>query len=673
MAITHTTQRKENPPLEHALEHCKQWFGDSGSLSKHLLGYQPRQAQIQMAASILEAIDKKQDIICEAGTGVGKTLAYLLPCLDASEKVILATATKALQKQLYEKDVPLASQVFGGGIDSMLLKGKENYLSKTRLQGTWNNAHLLSPQEMEHLKKIQKWSERTELGDRADCTNVPEISPVWKMVCMRPGDPLSNDDFYLKARNRAKKANLLIINQHLLCAELTLHQQSPKSSLLNDFKYVIVDEAHQLRDVATMSFGSQVTRGRLIEALEQAFRAITQDALAYKDRFRPLLVEINQQIERVTRFFMRFQSGRYSWQSFYQHTDIGWINDFIVAFDKTIKQLGRHKGEMLSVTHAEFQALYEFLCLMKSLSEAAEEISTDRGHASSSVDHQICWLELFEDGRFTLYLTPIQVHDVFNERKSATTLNWIYTSATLTVANTFEHFRQTLGIDQQTQARSYASPFNFKKQVAWYQPKQIPPANHKDYIPAYLEAVLPICRLCEGRSFLLFCSYAALYQAEKILRQDDEFTLFVQGTKNPHQLLQDFTTSVNALLLGTKSFWEGVDVRGQQLSFVAIDKLPFSSPGEPLNQAREEWYKKRKRDSFKEYFLPQAVISLKQGFGRLIRDTKDYGILMIGDNRIHQKNYGKQFIESLPVYEQITDFEQVSQFWQDHQQRHRST
>ena len=257
--------------------------------------------------------------------------------LDSSKKTILATATKALQKQLFEKDVPLASKVFSGGVKSALLKGKENYLSKTRLQRTWSEAHLLSREEAEQLKNIQKWAETTTLGDRADCTSVPENSPLWKMVCTHPKDPLDNDDFYIKARNKAKSADLLIINQHLLCAELTLHYKSPKSSLLNDFSYAIVDEAHQFRDIATMSFGQAISRTRLRESLEQAFQAITKDALGYRDELRPLLQPLNVHIDNLSKFFMGFQAGRYSWQSFYQHTDISWLEPFIADFNACLE------------------------------------------------------------------------------------------------------------------------------------------------------------------------------------------------------------------------------------------------------------------------------------------------------------------------------------------------
>lgn len=642
-----------------ALQHCQQWFGETGSLSKYLEGYQPRQAQIEMAACLLQTISQETDIICEAGTGVGKTLAYLLPCLDSSKRTILATATKALQKQLYEKDIPLATQVFSGGIKNAVLKGKENYLSQSRLQRTWNDAHLLSIEEMEHLRAIQKWSESTTFGDRADCTDVPENSPIWKLVCTHPKDPIENDDYYAKARTKARGADLLIINQHLLCAELSLHQQSPTGSLLSEFNYIIIDEAHQFRDVATMSFGQQITRARLLESLEQGFHAITENALAFKDELRPLLTEINTHIDTLMRFFLKFQAGRYTWQSFYQHTDISWLDSLIAILIKTIQHFNQHKGEALLSATLEFKSLHDFFCLMKAFSQD----NTDE----QAIENQMCWLELFDDGRFSLYLTPIQVDNLLADIRMKTPLNWIYTSATLTVANDFSHFKKTLGLDEKTPAKSYASPFDFHKQVAWYQNNSLPPTNSKEYIPAYIEALLPICRLCEGRSFLLFCSYVAMYQAEKILRQYDEFNLFVQGSKHPHKLLQEFKASSQALLLGTKSFWEGVDVRGQQLSFVCIDKLPFASPGEPLNQAREKWYKDRGQDSFKEYFLPQAVISLKQGFGRLIRDTQDYGILMIGDNRLWQRAYGKQFIASLPPYQTFEQLADINTFWQKHQ------
>jgi ATP-dependent DNA helicase DinG len=665
MAVKEEGAQSPNHNLKQdALMHCEQWFGTEGALSMKLDGYQPRQAQIHMAAHILQAIYEKKDVICEAGTGVGKTLAYLLPCLDSGKKIILATATKALQKQLYEKDVPLAAEVFGGGIKSAILKGKENYLSKTRLQRTWGEAHLLSKEEYKHLQNIQKWADTTTLGDRADCGNVPENSPVWKLVCTHQKDPLDSDDFYIKARTKAKGADLLIINQHLLCAELTLNHKIKSSSLLTDFNYAIIDEAHQFRDIATHSFGQKIPRVRITEAFEQSFQAITEDALAHKDELRPLIQNLNLHLEKITRFFMGFQAGRYSWQSFYQHTDINWLAPFIKDLKEIIDAFKPFKGEALIQARMELTEQWNFLSTMLKLSEHRETDSEDK-----EISNNICWLELFDDGRFTLYVTPIQVDEVFNEFKSSTELNWIYTSATLTVANDFSHFRQVLGITENTPSYTLPSPFDFHKQVAWYKPTNIMPTNHKEHIDSFIKAILPICKLCEGRGFLLFCSHYALNQAAQILRQNNEFELFIQGSKSHHKLLKEFIETPNSILLGTRSFWEGVDVRGQNLSFVAIDKLPFASPGEPLNQAREEWYKQRKRDSFKEQFLPQAVIALKQGFGRLIRDTKDYGILIIGDNRIHQKSYGKKFIESLPDYQTINQFEHLEDFWHNHNKK----
>lgn len=662
--------------LPSSLDHCQQWFAADGRLAHLLEGFQPRNGQLQMAAFILDAIVDKQDIVCEAGTGIGKTLAYLLPTLDSSKKTIVSTATKTLQRQLFDKDIPLASQIFGGGVKTFLLKGKVNYLSFNRLHNTLETTNALAPKHYKQLKLIKKWAELTETGDRSECIDIADNDLIWQYVCFHANDSNDSNDFYTKARREAKEADLLIINHHLLCTELS-NAGTVKQSILDSFQHLIIDEAHHLNDIATMVFSNSLSHNHIQEITENCNQAIFFLPEEVRVPFIEQLNNLTQLSQKINEFFFKYQVGRYSWQRFIEHTNIRWVNSLTQITKALIQLFKEHEideQDKAKSAQKSLQHSYDFC-------QSLEKIN--RAESPDELKDSTCWLEIRKNGFFCLYLSPLSVAEKLTNYRQELKKNWTYTSATLTIEDRFDHLKQSLGLDETVKTKQCHSPFDYSKQVIWYQPPALlestfqPQSSHKKISPAlknFMDEAIQICNLTAGQAFLLFCSYRALAQAHNYLKEiikspeQKPFSLFIQGEASNKKLLSNFTSSQRGILLGTSSFWEGVDVRGDALRLVAIEKLPFPPHKDPLNEARALWFEKKQKNIFQQDFLPRAVILLKQGLGRLIRDVQDTGIVLIGDNRIFTKSYGQAFINSLPNYNIIKDFKQLEQHWQTNMQ-----
>ena len=603
----------------------------------------------------MQQLVDEQDFICEAGTGTGKTLAYLLPTLQVAEKVIVSTATKTLQRQLLIKDIAIGQQVMGGGIKAFLLKGKENYLSPKRLEQTLANSPQLDAVLRRQLAKAYAWAKKTTTGDRSDCSELADSAPIWRLICNRSQDELESNSFYSQARNQAKEAQLLIVNHHLLCAEL-INLRDRQFSLIKDFKAIVVDEAHHLQAIAAQMLSQRISSYQLHETVKECNQSL---AFFNAEKRQPFVERINalsNQIHQLQQATQQDSLQRRLWNRV-NNPRIEETIQHLINLNQQLLDLFLPLIEADAETEEDYQASIK---LLESNTQFFTQLAN--AQANGKADDKVAWFESHQNNHFSIHLTPLAIAEEFSQLRQGIAAQWIYTSATLAVDNQFDHFCQSLGIHEQTPTLQLSSPFNFKQQVVWYQPDtaQFRVAN------GYLKQAFEVCQLTKGNAFLLFCSYRALQQAKEFFMQHpsrQSFNLLCQGDANNQTLIKQFKAKPNAVLLGTSSFWEGVDIRGDALRFVAIDKLPFANPSDPVMQAKEQWYRRRQQNLFSQESLPKAIISLRQGLGRLIRDTSDIGIVMIGDDRLYSRSYGQQFINSMPNYHIVENWQVLQRTW----------
>lgn len=603
-----------------------------------------------MAEVVAEALDAHKTLIVEAGTGTGKTYAYLAPALVSGKKVIISTGTRNLQDQLYHKDLPVVRQALGGAATVALLKGRANYLCLHRL-GLLEAGGQLRREQSAELSRIRAWAGRTHSGDIAEVTDVPENSSIWPLVTSTADNCLGSDcpDFLnchvMKARRKAQEADILVINHHLFFADLAIKEEG-FAELLPGADAFILDEAHQLPEVAGHFFGLTLSSRQLIE--------LAQDTVAEQRRDAPdfdVLVERARRLEQVTlelRLALGEEPRRAPW---YVVAGLSQVSSAIDSLGKTLEDL----GAVLKEAAVRGRGLEN--CLRRS----EELLKRLHGLTQSEAEDSAHWFETHRR-RFTMNLTPLEVAPLFREYVRRYQSAWIFTSATLAVGEGFEHFKGRLGVDEAETLR-LESPFDFARNALLYHPPGLPDPASPGYTEALLEAALPVLEASRGRAFLLFTSYRALWEAAAALKDRLDYPLLVQGSQPKGELLARFRDLGNAVLLGTASFWEGVDVRGQALSCVIIDKLPFTSPSDPVLQARIETRRRRGGNPFIEYQIPHAVITLKQGVGRLIRDCHDRGVLMLGDPRLLSRSYGRLFLDSLPPMARTRSLVRVRQFF----------
>jgi ATP-dependent DNA helicase DinG len=626
-------------------------FGPQGWLAKRIEGFSHRVQQQAMAETVADVMTRGGALICEAGTGTGKTFAYLVPALMSGAKVIISTGTKNLQDQLYHRDLPRVRECLSSPVSSALLKGRANYLCLYRLENTLVEEVRLTREQLSQLQDIRNWSTTTRSGDIGEMPDIPEDASIWPVVtsttdnCLGQECPVHSKCHLVEARKRAQEADLVVINHHLLCADLSLKEEG-FGELLPSADCFILDEAHQLPDVAGGFFGVTLS-GRQLHELGgdcvTEFHREAPDAPQLQERAERL-----QQVNRDLRLAFGLEMRRGAWSEVAGNPavthQLDALEQALEALAEVLQAIeGRGKG--LDSCH---ERCNQQLLRLQALRDEEDKTS-------------IRWFET-QRISFRLNRTPLDISDIFRGVMQEYPASWIFTSATLAVGDSFEHFAGQLGLED-AETHCWESPFDYPRQAVWYLPHGLPEPNEDRFNRAVSDLSIPILEASNGRAFLLYTSHRALQEAADYLADKIDYPMLVQGTAPRTELVERFREMGNAVLLGTSSFWEGIDVRGEALSCVIIDKLPFASPGDPVLQARIEALRKRGGNPFMAYQVPQAAIALKQGAGRLIRDETDRGVLVICDPRLISKPYGKIFVRSLPPMTKTRDLDVVKRFF----------
>lgn len=632
-------------------ESVEELLGAEGPFAREVPGFVPREVQQVMARAVAEAIDDRHALIAEAGTGTGKTFAYLVPAMISGKRVIISTGTKALQDQLFHRDLPRVRSVLGAPLSAALLKGRANYLCLHRLEQARNEGHFSNREQVSQLQSIHAWSKATKSGDRAELAELPEDSPLWPRVtsttenCLGSDCPFFNDCFVVKARRAAQEADIVVVNHHLLFADLAIRQEG-FGEILPGAHAFILDEAHQVPELAGQFFSITLTARQLTELATDTLAecASASGALA---TLQPLIEAIAPAVRRLRLALDRFPA-KAAFVVIERDADVErGLEEVRVALDELASALDVHaeRSRGLAAVHERAMAMSARLTHL----------------CDSSARDSVHWYELSAHG-FALHATPLDLSQPLRELREQNHAAWIFTSATLSIAGRFDHFARQLGLHD-PRSVCLDSPFDYARQALAYLPKGLPEPGARDYTEKMIEAVLPVLEASAGRAFLLFTSHRALRHAAELLEGRVPYPLFVQGSAPRHQLLSGFRESGNGVLLGAASFWEGVDVAGEALSVVVIDKLPFAAPDDPVLVARLEVLRESGLNPFVEWQIPNAVIALKQGAGRLIRDINDRGVLVLCDPRLTSKGYGRIFLASLPPMPRSADVEDVRAFF----------
>ena len=631
-------------------------FGPDGWLASRIEGYSHRPQQQEMAAAVDRILQQRGALVCEAGTGTGKTFAYLVPALMSGLKVIISTGTKNLQDQLFHRDLPRVRESLASPVSTALLKGRANYLCIHRLDNTLVEEIRLTREQLSQLSEIRDWSASTVSGDIAEMSSIPEDASIWPIVtsttdnCLGQECPAYSKCHLAEARKRAQEADLVVINHHLLCADLALKEEG-FGELLPGADCFILDEAHQLPEVASNFFGATLSGRQLQELARDTLVEVHKGA---KDV--PELIERAEALKKSAgdlRLAFGLEVRRGAWSEVAENPSVerqlALVSECLNDLAEALRAVeGRDKG----------------LDSCKERSELLRQrLLTLQGEAETEEDElpSIRWFETTRQS-FRLNRTPLEISGIFRGVMAQHPAAWVFTSATLAVGGSFDHFSHQLGLDE-AETHCWDSPFDYPRQALWYVPKGLPEPNHPDFNRAVSDFSIPILEASRGRAFLLYTSHRALQEAADYLADKIDFPMLVQGTAPRTELVERFRELGNAVLLGTSSFWEGVDVRGEALSCVIIDKLPFASPGDPVLQARIDALRQRGGNPFMEFQVPQAAIALKQGAGRLIRDERDTGLLVVCDPRLINKPYGKIFIRSLPPMTKTQDEDVVKRFF----------
>ncbi len=624
-------------------------LGPDGLLSKRIPGFAFRQQQLDMAEAVHAALLAGRVQIGEAGTGTGKTFAYLVPALLCGRKIIVSTGTRNLQDQLYHRDLPLIREALASPARVALLKGRANYLCLYRMESAQGSSRM-PMQQAGQLFRVREWSGRTRSGDIAEL-GLPDNAGIWPWVtsttdnCLGQDCPQLNRCHLAEARKRAQEADLVVVNHHLLCADLALKEEG-FGDLLPGADAFILDEAHQMPEVASNFFGSSLSQRQLMDLagdVETEYHAEAGDA--------PQIPELAGRLKKAVcdlRLSFGVESRRGPW------TEVANQQAIRHAMDQVEALLGQLAEDL---DHLGSRGRGLDSCLARCGDLRQRLMALDRQESETDIR----WYETFRQG-FRLNCTPLEIADVFKARMQAHPAAWIFTSATLAVGSSFTHFSNQLGIAD-ADTGLWGSPFDYPRQALLFLPPGLPEPQSPDFNRAVIDLAVPVLQASGGRAFLLFTSHRALQEAAALLAERLPFPLLVQGSAPRAELLERFRRSGNGVLLGTSSFWEGVDVRGEALSCVIIDKLPFASPGDPVLQARIEAMRRGGGNPFREFQLPQAVISLKQGAGRLIRDVTDRGVLVVCDPRLLSRAYGRAFLSSLPPMRRTRGLTEVQGFF----------
>ncbi len=630
---------------------AREVLGEDGPFAREWPGFAPRESQQAMAEAVETAIAERECLIAEAGTGTGKTFAYLVPALLSGKRVIVSTGTKTLQDQLYHRDLPRVRSVLGLRMKAALLKGRANYLCLYRLDQTGKDGRLPSREQVAQLQAARAWATRTASGDRVELAEIPEDSPLWPRItstaenCLGADCPMFDDCFVVKARRAAQEADLVVVNHHLLFADLAIKQEG-FGEILPGAQAFVLDEAHQIPELAGQFFSVGITARQLQELVADTETECGAVTGAYAVLREPLAA-IVPGVRRLRLALDRFPArGAFA----------------LIAGDPGVK-------DELAALDAALAALVEALAAQAERSrglgnvhERAEALLGRLRQVTEAASGQwVHWYELSAQG-FALNATPLDLAPPLRALRQQSLAAWIFTSATLSVAGEFQHFARQLGLDDPLSV-SLPSPFDYAHQALAYLPRGLPDPNTPEYTDRVVAIARDVLAASQGRAFLLFTSHRALRRAAERLADTLPYPLFVQGTAPRHQLLTAFRESGNGVLLGAASFWEGVDVAGDALSCVIIDKLPFAAPDDPVLEARLNALREAGGNPFVAWQIPSAVIALKQGAGRLIRDVDDRGVLVLCDPRLTSRSYGRLFLKSLPPLPLTRELADVQDFF----------
>lgn len=625
-------------------------FAADGALAQAIPGFKPRAAQREMAQAVMEAVKKGSELVVEAGTGTGKTYAYLAPALRAKKKVIISTGSKALQDQLYNRDLPTIARALKFSGKTALLKGRSNYLCLERLEQQNQTGGDLTVQALGDLINVRSWSNQTSDGDVSSCSGVAEDSPIWPFVtstndnCLGSDCPLYKDCFVVKARKKAMDADVVVVNHHLFLADLVV-KEGGFGELIPEADVMIFDEAHQLPDIASQYFGQQLSSRQLQDLAKDII-------IAYRTEVRDVQ-QLQKSADRLAQCAQDFRLtlGEPGFR--------GNLRDLLS--DNNIMRMLTLLDDALELCYDVIKLSLGRSALLDAAFERAALYRT-RLKRLRAIDEPgfSYWYEC-TSRHFTLALTPLSVAERFREVMDNRKAAWVFTSATLAVNEQMSHFSSRLGVDKAT-TMILDSPFDYTQQALLCVPRNMPEPNQPGGARQLARMMKPLIDANKGRCFFLCTSHKMMRELAAEFRASMTLPVLLQGETSKGQLLKQFLEAGNALLVATSSFWEGVDVRGDALSLVIIDKLPFTSPEDPLLKARMEDCRLRGGDPFNDVQLPDAVITLKQGVGRLIRDTDDRGVLVICDQRLVSRPYGGLFLNSLPPTPRTRDLQRAIAF-----------
>ena len=634
------------------LDSAKEILGEHGPFAKNLDNFTVRSAQIEMSSEIEDTIANSKTLLAESGTGTGKTFAYLVPALISGKKTLISTGTKHLQEQLFHRDIPMVVKNLGISAKISLLKGRSNYLCLHRLQLAKGSSRRMDKRQLSEIEAISSWLPSTESGDIADQVEVSEDSRIWPQVtssvdnCLGQACSYFEDCFVNKARKKALTSDVVVINHHLFFADKAIKNDG-FGALLPEADTVIFDEAHQIPDIASNFLGNSFSSWQVME--------LANDTRAAELRERsivPNLVASADQLDKITadyRLSLGLSERRVSW--------------YDLCSD--VPNLAK-KMQALANKLTEFADLLEKASVagegLTRCHERAVDLSQECQRVAAEADDEqvVRWVEVAKR-TFRIHETPLNIGAELNSFFGNQDQARIFTSATLSIDGDFKHFRQLIGLPDDTPVATWDSPFDYYNQAVLYVPEGLPEPRDEGFSKAFFDVVLPVLEASNGRSFVLFTSFKIMQQFEQLLSECD-FHVLMQGDTNKRELLKTFVEKPRSVLLGTMSFWEGVDVPGNSLSCVIIDKLPFESPFEPVLKARLNSMQEAGENPFMSYQVPRAVITLRQGAGRLIRSSQDKGVLMIGDSRLRGTHYGKIFLNSLPPMRRTSDGEKVVGF-----------
>ena len=653
-------------------------FTPQGPLARQVPTFRPRAQQTEMAVHIAEAIRADSACLVEAGTGTGKTYAYLVPAMLSGGKVVLSTGTKTLQDQLFERDIPTVREALGAPIRVALLKGRSNYVCLHHLERAHTEGRFLQKEDARHIQSILRFSKMTKRGDKAECADVPESAAVWHMAtstkdnCLGSECARYDECFVVKARREALEADLVVVNHHLFFADVALKEEG-MAELLPNCNTVIFDEAHQLPDTAGIFFGQRFSTTQVLDLAQDVRLSALAEARDCLDL--PVQAAALDKAARDFRLTLGNDTVRQPASQMLRHAEFLKGLDVLAArIDLMTELLQTQAGRSPDLERAwqRCTALGQDLmrwkrgALNQPMAGTVDQAGSapEENHGAAPGDY-VYWVETLGHG-LHLHATPLSVAEPFTKLMASSPRSWIFTSATLAVQGDFSHYQEAMGLHD-IASYCWDSPFDYGQQAMLCCPTELPDPNSADYTDRLVDSVLPLIQAAEGRTFFLCTSLRAMQRVHSQLEtrlafHQPEISILCQGDAAKNELLRHFRESGNAVLVGSQSFWEGVDVPGDALSLVIIDKLPFAAPDDPVLSARIDALNRQGKNAFMHYQLPHAVINVKQGAGRLIRSERDQGVLVIGDPRLVTKAYGKKVWRSLPPMARTRDIAEAERF-----------